>query len=285
MSYLETLKNEAETKLKNLSAAVATLERQLAVLVKRAASEKDDLETATETLAQLKNEAGAYLTDGSNAFDRFKTNLKRTTARVETLRESIQIFDRELVPGKTRELMEAREKLATAFSGLYVAARPVCEAEMARLLDRVVVEHDEFMTAFEELRKVYGGSYSGHAPRVPHRRLAEVMKLGLTKGKALVFTRAPAAAPADAAPAVPAVAAPAAISDVPMPAREESVASDAPRAVALAPDNAGKPQEAAPVAPDPLPLDVDAEVEAELDVEAPPDAGEKENPGIAAESS
>jgi hypothetical protein len=39
-------------------------------------------------------------------------------------------------------------------------------------------------------------------------------------------------------------------------------------------------------APDPLPLDADEDTPApaaEADAEAPPDAGEKENPGIAAE--
>jgi hypothetical protein len=103
-------------------------------------------------------------------------------------------------------------------------------------------------------------------------------------------------------PAVPANAAATLAESPPMAEVGESVKADGPRAVALVPDNEQDgpaplsvdapapiepPQEAAPVAPapDPLPATVDAEIEAALAAEVPPDAAEKENPGIEADSS
>lgn len=352
----------AETTIRPLAASVAALTKQLAVLVKRAASEKDDLATAAETLAQLKSAAGSYLTDSPGAFDRFKTNLKRTTARVETLRESIQIFDRELVPAKKAELAAARDQLQRATTAFYRDQLPACESRMADLMTQAVAERDAFVTAFQELGKVYGTSFNGPAPVACHARLDEV-KHTLTGRCWLTFKAAPPISAAQAAPvapdtratlpAVPVPTQPASVETPPTPEVGPEAVSTSPRGAMIAPEHCAaaaecptgaaaplspdanrarvllrrsptatetppdpadespaptplepipaavcaeaavtgtrgegapveNPPEAAPTdldpdtpAPDPLPLDVEAE--------APPVAGEKENPGIVAE--
>jgi hypothetical protein len=236
----------AETTIRPLAASVAALTKQLAVLVKRAASEKDDLATAAETLAQLKSAAGSYLTDSPGAFDRFKTNLKRTTARVETLRESIQIFDRELVPAKKAELAAARDQLQRATTAFYRDQLPACESRMADLMTQAVAERDAFVTAFQELGKVYGTSFNGPAPVACHARLDEV-KHTLTGRCWLTFKAAPPISAAQAAPvapdtratlpAVPVPTQPASVETPPTPEVGPEAVSTSPRGAMIAPEH------------------------------------------------
>ncbi|MCX5653381.1 MAG: hypothetical protein NTY65_01850 [Planctomycetota bacterium] len=283
-------RTEAETKLRPLAAKVAELSRHLAELQKRAAGEVANLGTAEETLAQLKSAAGAYLTDSPGAFDRFKTNLKRTTARVETLRESIGIFTTELVPGKERELEAARATLERAYRAFYKSQLPACESRMADLLAQVVVEHDAFLSAFAELREDFRTiSIDGEPPRACHGRLSGIDRYGLGGLPWVTFTPPP-----------PATMPAAVVCDMPKAAEStrtgevgESATGDAPcpcraRVLLRTPGDAGEvpptplePPQEAPAdldPPDTLPLDA-----AEAEAEAPPVDGEKENPGIAAE--
>jgi len=281
---------EAEKTIRPLAKKAAALEKELAVLVKRAASEKDDFATAEETLAQLKSAAGAYLTDGPGAFDRFKTNLKRTTAKVENLRESILIFDRELVPAARLALDAAREKLAQTFAGTVAAARSDCEARMSELLAAVVASHDEFMAAISDLGKTYSTSYHGEPPKVYSPRLGEVSHRA-SGGRWVTFKAAPAvAAPAATSPAAAVLTPPEAISDAPTAALREPATGDGPRAAVIAPERAddgpaplgaaaptslepmpeaaclsatvtNKQKDVAPAAPNPLDVDEDEDLD------------------------
>jgi len=104
-----TLAFEAERTIAPLAAYVRKLTKQLDTLRQREISEAENLTKAVDDVVRWKGLAGEYLADGPGGFARFQTGLKRAMAKEETARESIQIFDRELVPNAQRELDTARK--------------------------------------------------------------------------------------------------------------------------------------------------------------------------------
>jgi len=222
MNNLETLVPLADAALRGPAEKVQKLARRLAEIKKRADAEAEELVKAEEDLSRVKALAGDYLADGSNAFDRYKTRLKKALARLETAVESTRIFERELVPGAKRDLEAAHLALSAAAAVFYAASKATCEAEMAEALGLAVAAHDDFLAAFQELSRTFGCSFpSGRAaPAAYSGRLHEVRHT-MTGRRWLTFTRAPAVAvPAAPAPAASATGPTAAIPVA--PARTES---------------------------------------------------------------
>jgi hypothetical protein len=211
----------AETKLRPLADLVRRLVKQLDTLRQREISETEALVKAEEDVLRWKGLASDYLSDGPGAFNKFQTGLKRAIAREATLKETLVLFKRDLIPHAVQELVESREKLAQAFTTMCADTRADCEAEMARLLAGIVAEHDNWLMAISELGKNFGTAYRGKPPVIYSSRLDEVRHT-LTGRRWLTFLHAPAVA----VPAVPAAPAPAATglaAAVPaQPARVES---------------------------------------------------------------
>jgi len=245
-----TLAFAAEKSIRPLVDLVSKLARHLTEIQKRAADETENLTKARDDVARWKTLAGDYLGDSPGAFDRYKTSLKRALARLETAQEAVKIFASDLVPHATQELVEAREKLAQAFTTTCATARADCEASMAEKLGAIVAEYDAFMAAIADLGKDFGTAYHGKPPVIYSPRLDEVRHT-LTGRRWLTFLHAPAVA-VPAAP-VPAATGPAAA----VPARPVSAESTATAAVGESATGGGPlPPEAAVVrqteAADPL---------------------------------
>ena len=220
----------AETKLRPLAESVRRLVKQLDTLRQREISETEALVKAEEDVLRWKGLASDYLSDGPGAFNKFQTGLKRAIAREATLKETLVLFKRDLIPHATQELVDMREKLAQTFTNTVAAARAACEVSMAEKLGAIVAEHDNWLMAISELGKNFGTAYHGKPPVIYSSRLAEV-KHTPSGRRWLTFLRAPAApAPAASAtmPAAAVSAAPKAPESTPTGAREESVTSDAP---------------------------------------------------------
>ena len=313
MNYLETLRTEAEKKLRPLADQVRKLAKQLDTLRQREISETEGLVQACDNVARLKGLAGEYLEDGPGGFARFQTGLKRAMAKEETSAETVKILAGELVPAKKAELEAARGQLERAYRAFYRDQLPACESRMADLLAQVVTEHDDFILAFEQLREDFGTlSIDGPPPVAANSRLSVIDRYGMGGLPWITFLPPPRAAAAPDAPAtmpaVPVLVPPAQAENPPTAEVGESVTGDGPRAAVLAPEHGAdanrarvllrppvagdagdvaptpiEPPQEAPADLDPDPLAVDAEVNAELDAEAPPDAGGKENLKIVAE--
>jgi len=171
MNYLETFRAEAEKKVRPLADTVAKLTRQLESIRKRADDEKRRAIQTEADIADLKNRAGEALTDrGVNAFDRYKTSLKKLTALLATSREIIETFDREILPAKERELVEAKAALQAALVALVTASVPVCEVRMGELVGVVLRERDEFMSAADSLFGDYAADFQD-ANKFSHARI------------------------------------------------------------------------------------------------------------------
>ena len=197
MSYLETIRAEADARLKKLADAVAKLARELDRLKRQAATERENVTKFEENLANFKGLAGERVTLGQNEFAKFKVQLRRDAATLDAAREAVTLLDVELIPGKSRELTDARYKLEHEFAALYEAAKPTCEAAMVRLLDVVIGEHDAFVSAFADLRKIYGVPCGNLTPpRASSRRFASLDSFGLSgRPLALRFKPAPPITP------------------------------------------------------------------------------------------
>ena len=205
MNTYETLKNEAETKIKPLADHVATLRRRMAATQKRADDETENAERMEHHLAELKELAAERLTQDSGAFDRWQTSFKRMTARLATTRESVKLFIGEIIPHQRTELEAAILRLNQEFTALYVAKRPECEASMSAALNQVVETHDAFLAAFTQMSRDYQaslniGNMSCPRPAAIHARIDSIARY-LTKLPALTFTAPPAQAAPPAPPA------------------------------------------------------------------------------------
>ena len=204
-TYLETFRAEAETKIGPLANRVAELTKHLDGIRRRAAAESENAGRIAADVADLKRLAGESLTGDTNAYERFKTSLKKLTAKLETSQEIGATFTREIIPTKEREIAAARLKLAEALAALYAEKKPACEAEMTRLLDAVVAERDAFLTAFGQLFSDFGVGFTGGArgipPRAAHGRISSIERR-MTGGAKLVFTDRPAPTPQAPGPVV-----------------------------------------------------------------------------------
>jgi hypothetical protein len=219
-----TLAFEAEAKLRPLAESVRKLTAQLAHLRHRLETERGNVGKREADLESLKAAASSYLAE--NTFPTFKVRLKRATEILAAARESVVLFETDLIPRTEKGLQEAREKLEQVFAALVLAARADCEAEMAAALTVVVATHDDFLAAIREVGKTYGTAYHGKPPVVYSSRLAEV-KHTPTGRWWLTFTAAPPA-PAAPAPAAAVPAQPGRAESTPTPEVGESVKADAP---------------------------------------------------------
>jgi len=234
---LAILKNDAAAKIGPLAETVRKLTGQLAHLRQRLETERGNVGKREADLESLKAAASSYLAE--NTFPTFKVRLKRATENLSAARESVVLFETDLIPRTEKGLQEAHEKLAQAFTTTCATARADCKASMAEKLGVIVAEHDAFMAAIAELGKTYGTASRSEPPKIAHVRLAEV-KYTLTGRRWLTLKRTPVAPAASATmPAAAVSAAPEAPESPRTPEVGESVTSDAPQPPeAAAPVNA-----------------------------------------------
>jgi len=229
----------AEKSIRPLAESVRKLTGQLAHLRHRLETERGNVGKREADLESLKAAASSYLAE--NTFPTFKVRLKRATETLAAARESVVLFETDLIPRTEKGLQEARAKLEQAFAALVLAARADCEAEMAAALAVAVAVHDDFLAAIRELGKTYGTAYHGKPPVVYNPRLGEV-KHTPTGRWWLTFTAAPPA-PAAPAPAAAVPAQPARAESTRTPEVGESVKADSPlppEAPAAAPGGAAE---------------------------------------------
>jgi len=232
----------AEKSIRPLAETVRKLTGQLAHLRQRLETERGTVGKREADLESLKTAASSYLAE--NTFPTFKVRLKRATENLSAARESVVLFETDLIPRTEKGLQEAHEKLAQAFTATCAAARADCEASMAEKLGAIVAEHDAFMAAIADLGKTYGTSSRGEPPKIVHLRLHEI-KRTMTGRHWATLTRAPAApAPAASAtmPAAAGIDVPEAVESTRTPEVGESVTGGGP----LPPEAAAeRPTEAA----------------------------------------
>jgi hypothetical protein len=298
-----TLAVAAEKKVKPLADQVRRLTKQLDTLRQREISETEAFTKAVDDVARWKSAAGNYLSEGPGAFGKFQTGLKRALGCEETLKETLVLFKRDLIPHAEQELLAAREKLAQVFTSTVASARSDCEVELSRLMDGVVACHDDFLTAIRELGATFGTASCGEPPKIYCERLGEIPYVLI--GRRWLKLKAPPI-PGPAAPVAPAPCLAAVVLDVPKAAEHCSTVAecstrdatpltpDARRAQVLlrrSPPATETPLDVPPVepmpeatpvdpgppdpdplppdtpGPDPLPLDVDAEAPSEAEKE------------------
>ena len=210
MTYLETLKLDAEKKIGPLAVHLAKLVKNLAGIRHRAAGEDEKALRLVEDVARLEAAAAEALGGSTNDCERFKTSIKKLTVRLATSREVVELF-KKIIPPAQREIDETRKKLIDTFTALAVAARAGCEVEMSRLLDAVVNEHDGFMRVVAELGRDFGTGSRADPPVAYCDRLDSVHHR-TSGGRWLVFKRAPV--PATRSPAA-VLACPASVESTP----------------------------------------------------------------------
>lgn len=199
MNYSELLNGKALVELRPLANKVARIKEHMAGIRRRAASERENILYLENRLAALKGEAGERLTSSAQCYQRFKTEIRELAARLDAARESVRLFEGDVLPGKARELEVAQKVLADAGVLFHAAALPACENRMRELLEQVVAEYDGFNAAFAELRHTYGTSFVAPfeqgTPRAAHPRIDGTSQLARGPMWVTFSPPAPASAP------------------------------------------------------------------------------------------
>jgi len=248
MTYLEKLKTEAEAKaIPALAGKVRQLAKEVASIEDRILFERGDVQRREENLATFRDEAAAKLATSTSRYVEWQNRFRRLTVDLAAARDGLALLETVIAPKTKLALQEAREKLSQTLAAACLAVRPAAEAEMARLLDVVVAEHDLYIDASKRLHEDHGCAfvlpafYHPGGPRCQHSRIARVGKHLLTDSAMyLAFTLPPAqeAAPVDVpdrqaalgatiSDAVDSQDAPDAPGATPTPALDTSATSDA----------------------------------------------------------
>jgi len=256
MNYETMLRAEASKTVEGLALTVAKLKKQIASVEDRIRYERADVDRRAENLTHFKESAAAKLATSTSAYREWQNRFRRLTLDLAAARDGLALLETVIAPKTKLAMQEARGKLSQALAAACLAVRPAAEAEMARLLDVVVAEHDLYIDASKRLHEDHGCAfvlpafYHPGGPRCQHSRIARVGKHLLTDSAMyLAFTLPPApATPApQAAPVdVPDGQAPlgAAISD----AVDSHAAPDAPGTTPTTTPDTGAVPDAAPTA-------------------------------------
>ena len=207
--YYSMLKTEAETTLRPLAAEVVKLDREVRAIQSRLEDEQRAVTEASDGLAALKDTAGLRLTAGRGSYERYRTNLSKANAALETSGEIVEALGAEILPAKQAALAEARIKLAQAMLAFATAKRALCEASMTALLAVVVEEADSFTAAMERFAQDYSAPVPNvEGPRAASPRLhkQDVHRRGLLGTPSIGFSRRPPTPAATVATPVPAPA-------------------------------------------------------------------------------
>ena len=165
-SYLDALQPAAETAIWPLARKATALAKQLAAIQHRAGAEMESIAGTDARLAELKADAGQRLTESAQSYGRFKTELRVLTARLETSRETVRMFDAELIPAKTRELSEARRAVEDGLITFVAANLVDCERRMGELIGVVLEERSAFMAAVDAIATRFMGHELAGSKRV-----------------------------------------------------------------------------------------------------------------------
>jgi hypothetical protein len=205
-TYLQNLTPAAEAEIWPLARKVTALLKQAAGIEKRAAGEVEMVLWLEGRISALKTDAAARLTESNAAYQRWKTEMREHTGRLQAAREASKMFVDELLPTARREISDARAALCAAASAFRRRALPACESKMTALLAAVAAEADDFEVAMMALGETYAVSFAGDAPEAAHPRL-QTVKRWVSRPPVLIFAPQD---PAERAAALAALAPPAA---------------------------------------------------------------------------
>lgn len=164
---------ETTDTIKTLGNKADTLQRQLTMLQRRLADEKESIPREQEHIDKLKASAGERVAEGDGEYLKLKTALKRREAALTASQEAVRLLERELIPNKAQELAGVRQKLTTELLELLLVKRKDVENAMAEHFDRLVAERDGFIEAAKSLFETFGLSVNRSTiiPAIRNKRL------------------------------------------------------------------------------------------------------------------
>jgi chaperonin cofactor prefoldin len=150
MSYYETLKPGPDTDIGKLSASAKNLSEQIPRIKKRLADEQNNSERLKTRIQELESRAGEVLTDDKNAYEKYRTSLKKLNSELETSTSMIQSLS-ETLSSKQRELREGREKLKYTLNAYLLKNRPTADERINGLLKECIYVRQDFIDSFKKI--------------------------------------------------------------------------------------------------------------------------------------
>ena len=166
-NYTTLLQHDVERILTPLADAERWQQRQLDALKHRLATEQGNAEALAGRLERLRASTGERLADGQNSFERYRRDLKKLTADLDTAKSMIESFVADLIPAKTRELAAAKARTQKALLDLAASHRPECENRMGEKIGLALAERDSYMSAVDAIAAGVGASFAGQNRTYP----------------------------------------------------------------------------------------------------------------------
>lgn len=166
MNYYEKFKDDAKQAVATSATNVETFAEQVSKIKKRMEEETANATELEKRIVILKEKAGESLVGDAKDYAEFKQSLSRSGAELDTSRELIETFNKQILPAKQGQLVNEQRKLASALTAFCQSKRPICEARITELVGEIVRERDAFLDGLERIHQDYNVSLKRNAPGV-----------------------------------------------------------------------------------------------------------------------
>ena len=181
--YYETFKAEADARAKSYFKIVSDLAKQIPVVEKRLADERDNAANFKSRFAKLEELSIESLSGDIGSFEKYKTSMKKLQNDLEVSEEIIGNVESRILPGAKQRLDDATTNLKIVLNQLVLSSRKFADAEIDDLLRAVITEHDAFLDSFVRIFQDYGLSFicsdEGFCPGPFAEREIEEMRIKL----------------------------------------------------------------------------------------------------------
>lgn len=150
MSYYEKFKPGPDTAIGKLSARVKSLAEEIPRFTKRLADEKNNSLRLKNRIAELESRAGEILIDDKNAYEKYRTSLRKLNRELETSISMINSLSWSL-PSKQTEFRESKHNLRVLLDAYLLRSRPVADAKINELLKDCLVVIQDFLASFTQI--------------------------------------------------------------------------------------------------------------------------------------
>ena len=150
MDYYKKFKPGPGTAIDKLAGSVKSLAEQIPRITKRLSDERNNSGRLKERIRDLEKRAGEILIDDKNAFEKYRSSLRKLNFELETSTSMIQSLSETLERSRV-EFGESKFNLRVLLNAHLLEKRPVADARINVFLKECIAVVQEFLADFERI--------------------------------------------------------------------------------------------------------------------------------------
>lgn len=154
-NYYEKFKPGPDTSIVKLSESVKSLAEQIPRITKRLVDERNNSERLKERIRALESRAGEVLIDDKNAYEKYRSSLRKLNFELETSESMINSLSDSL-SNKQVGLIGLKGDLKILLDAHLLRSRPVADERIKELLRECIFVRQDFIDSFKKVYAEYG---------------------------------------------------------------------------------------------------------------------------------